>query len=81
MKKINRKKYISHKKRVCDWTYKQKFLFPFRVLKFRVKHGMVFTKVHDFISHKQSKRLEKPIPSNTRKQKEAKTILRKNSKN
>ena len=52
-------------------------MFHYRVSKFRVRHGMVLPKVHDFISHKQSKRLEKPIPSNTRKQNEAKNDFEK----
>ena len=47
------------KKLYCDWTDKKKFFIHYRVLKFFVRLSMVINKVHEVISFKQSKWLEK----------------------
>ena len=44
---------------ICDWTDKKKYLIHYRMLKFFVVHGMIIDKVHEIISFKQSKWLEK----------------------
>ena len=59
-----------HKKIVvvnCDWTDKKRYLVQYRLLKFYMRHGMVIEKVHDVISFKQSKWLEKYINFITQK--------------
>ena len=55
MKKIKPKKYTEHKKLICDWTDKTKFLIHYRMLKVYVRHGMVFVDVHEVISFKHNK--------------------------
>ena len=67
MKRIKPKNYVSHKKLICDWTDKKNYLVFYRVLKFYVRHGMIFDKVHSVISFKQSKWLEKYIDFNAQK--------------
>ena len=59
--------YVKCKKLICDWTDKQKYLVHYRLLKFYVKHGMEIMKVHEVISFKQKKWLEKYIDYNTQK--------------
>ena len=59
MNKIKPTNYISHKKLICDWTDKKNYLIHYRMLKFYVRHGMVVEKIHEIISFKQSKWLEK----------------------
>ena len=68
MKRIKPKIYLSHEKLICDWTDKKKYLIHYRLLKFYVKHGM---KVHEIISFKQSKWLEKYINFNTQRRNQA----------
>ena len=51
--------YTETKKSICDWTDKKKYLIHYRMFKFYNKHGMVVDKIHEIISFKQSKRLEK----------------------
>ena len=53
------KTYTQNKKLKCDWTNKKKYFIHNRMLKFYVRHGLVADKVHDIISFKQSKWLEK----------------------
>ena len=60
--------YVKCKKLICDWTDKQKYLVHYRLLKFYVKHGMEITKVHEVISFKQKKWLEKYLDYNTQRQ-------------
>ena len=67
MKLIMPENYISHKKLFCDWSYKEKYLIHYRMLKFYVRHGIKIKQVHRVISFKQSKWLEKYIYSNTQK--------------
>ena len=71
MQKIIPRNYISHNKSICDWTDKKKYLIHYRVLKFYVRHGMLLDNVHDVISFKQSKWLEKYIIFNTQKRNQA----------
>ena len=51
------------------------------MLKFYIRHGMLVDKIHERISFKQSKWLEKYISFNTQKRNKAKMILKKTSKN
>ena len=44
---------------ICDWSDKKNFSVHYRLLKFYVRHGMVVDKIHEIISIKQSKWLEK----------------------
>ena len=67
MNKIKPKNNTKSKKLICDWTDKKKYLIHYRTLKFYVRHGMVVEKIHEIISFKQSKWLEKYISFNTQK--------------
>ena len=71
MKSILPKNYVSHKKLICDWTDKKNYLVHYRMLKFYIRHGMKVNKVHNVISFKQSKWLEKYIDFNTQKRNQA----------
>ena len=53
--------YIQTSKLICDWSDKKNYLIHYRLLKFYVRHGMKVDKVHDIISFKQSRWLEKYI--------------------
>ena len=66
MKKIKPENYTTSKNLICDWT-DEKYLIHYRMLKFYVRHGMVVEKIHEIISFKQSKWLEKYISFNTKK--------------
>ena len=81
MKKLQPKKYTKSKKLICDWTDKKKYLTQYRVLEFHVRHGMVIEKIHEIISFKQSRWLEKYISFNTQKRNRAKINLEKTSLN
>ena len=67
MNKIQPKNYTKSKKLICDWTDKKNYLFNYRILKFYVRHGMIVDKIHEIISFKQSKWLEKYITFITQK--------------
>ena len=69
MGKINPNKYIPHKKLVCDWTDKKKYLIQYRMLKFYVRFELVVEKIHEIFSFKQSKWLKMYISFNTQKRK------------
>ena len=71
MKSIMSENYVSHKKLIFDWTDQKNYLIHYRMLKFYVRHGMKIKKVHNVISFKQSKWLEKYIAFNTRKRNQA----------
>ena len=77
MKKIKPKNYTKSKKLICDWTDKKKYLIHYRMLKFYVRHGMVVEKIHEIISFKQSRWLEKYISFNTQKRNRAKNDFEK----
>ena len=59
MKEILPGTYTQNKKMICDWSDKKNYLTHYRMLKFYVTHGMEVVKVHNIISFKQSKWLEK----------------------
>ena len=61
MKEIIPDTYTQTKKLICDWSDKKKYLIQYRMLKFYVRHGMEVDKVHEILSFKQSKWLEKYI--------------------
>ena len=67
----------NQKKLVCDWTDKKKYLIHYRMLKIYVRHGMIVEKIHEIISFKQSKWLEKYTSFNTQKRNKAKNDLEK----
>ena len=71
MKKIKPEKYTKSKKLIRDWTDKKKYLILYRMLKFYVSHGMVVAKIHEIISFKQSRWLEKYIAFDTKKTKQS----------
>ena len=71
MKKLKSKSYIPHKKLNWDWTDKKRYLILYIILKFYVRHAMVVDKVHEIISIKQSKWLERYLNFNTQKKNQA----------
>ena len=77
MKEIKPVTCIQTKKLICDWSDKKNYLIHYRMLKFYIRHGMVVDKVHNIISFKQSKWLEKYISFNTQKRNEAKNDFEK----
>ena len=72
MKSIKPENYTKSKKLICDWTDKKKYLIHYRMLKFYVRHGMIVEKIHEIISFKKIKWLEKYISFNTQKRNRAK---------
>ena len=77
MNKIKHKISTKSRKLICDWTDKKKYLIHYRMLKFYVRQGMVVEKIHEIISFKQSKWLEKYISFNTQKRNKAKNDFEK----
>ena len=71
MKEIRPDTYVQTKKLICDWSDKKNCLIHYRMLKFYVRHGMIVDKVHDIISFRQSRWLEKYITFNTQKRNQA----------
>ena len=63
--------YIQTSKLICDWSDKKNCLVPYRMLKFYIRYGMIVHKVHDIISFRQSRWLEKNISFNTQKRNKA----------
>ena len=63
--------YIQTKKLICDWSDKKNYLVHYRMLKFYLRHGMIVDKVHNIISFKQSRWLEKYKNFNTQKRNQA----------
>ena len=51
--------YTQSKKLICDWTDKKNYLIHYRMLKVYLRHGMIVDKVHEIISFRHSKWLEK----------------------
>ena len=66
MKEIKPGTYTQTKKLICDWSDKKNYLVHCRMLQFYDRHGMVVDRVHEVISFKQCKWLEKYISFNTR---------------
>ena len=77
MKEIKPDTYIQTSKLICDWSDKKKYLVHYRMLNFYVRHGMIVDKVHNVISFKQSRWLEKYISFNTQKRNKAKNDFEK----
>ena len=77
MNSIKPENYTKSNKLICDWTDKKKYLIHFRMLKFYVRHGMIVEKIHEIISFKQSRWLEKYISFNTQKRNKAKNDFEK----
>ena len=77
MKQIQPKNYISHKKLLCDWTDKKEYSIHYRMLKFYVTHAMVVDKLHEVISFKPSKWLEKHMNFEIQKQNKARNDFKK----
>ena len=71
MKQLKPLNYVKSKKLICDWTDKKNCLVHYRMLKIYVRHGMVVEQIHEIISFKQSKWLEKYINFNTQKRNKA----------
>ena len=78
MKTLKPKNYIKVQKLICDWTAKKNYLVHYRMLKFYVRHGMIVERIHDVISFKQSKWLEKNINFKTLKKNQALNDFEKN---
>ena len=62
---------------ICDWSDKKNYVVDYRMLKFYIRHGMVVDKIHNIISFKQSRWLEKFISFNTQKRNKAKNDFEK----
>ena len=71
MNEMKPKKYTQNKKLVCDRTDKKKLLPHHRMLEFYLRPGMIFDKVHEIISFKQSNCLEKYIKFKTQRRNRA----------
>ena len=71
MKEIKPDTYIQTKKLICDFSDKKNYLVHYRMLRFYVRHGMIVDKVHNIISFRQSRWLEKYISFNTQKRNQA----------
>ena len=77
IKEIKPDTYIQSSKLICDWSDKKNYLIHYRMLKFYIKHGMIIDKVHNIISFKQSKWLDKYISFNRQKRNKAKNDFEK----
>ena len=71
MKEIKPDTYKQTSKLICDWCDKKNYLIHYRMLKFYVRHGMIVDKVHEIISIKQSRWLERYINFITQKRNQA----------
>ena len=71
MKTIKPDTYTQTKKLICDWSDKKNYLVHYRMLNFYIRYGMVGYKVHEIISFKQNKWLEKFISFKTQKRNQA----------
>ena len=71
MKEIKPDTYIQTKKLICDCSDKKNYLVHYRMLKFYLRNGMIVDKVHNIISFKQSRWLEKYRNFNTQKRNQA----------
>ena len=77
MKKIQAKNFTKSKKLTCDWTDKKTYLIHYRFLKFFVRHRVIVDKIHEIISIKQSRLLEKYKIFKTQKRNRAKNDFEK----
>ena len=71
MKEIKPDTYIQNKNLICDFSNKKNYLTHYRLLKFYIRHGMIVDKVHNIISFKQRRWLDKYINFNTQKRNQA----------
>ena len=71
MKEILPDTYTQTKKLICDWSDKKNYLVHYRMLKFYLRHGMIVDKVHNIISFRQSRWLEKYNNFKTQKRNQA----------
>ena len=77
MKKIKPDTYFQTKKLICNRSDKKTYLIHYRMLRFYVRHGTIIDKIHEIISFRQSKSLEKYINFNTQKRNQAVNHLEK----
>ena len=70
-KEIKPDTYVQTSKLICDWSDEKNYLIHYRMLKFYIRHDMIVDKVHEIISFKQSKWLEKYINFTTQKRNQA----------
>ena len=59
IKRIKPDENTQNLKILCDWTDKKKYFIHYSILNFFVSYGMVVDEVHEIISVRQSKCLEK----------------------
>ena len=71
MNEIKPDTYTQTSKLICDWSDKKNYLIHYRMLKFYIRQGMIVDKVHEIISFKQSRWLEKYINFITQKRNQA----------
>ena len=81
MKEIKPDTHIQTSNLICDWSDKKNYLIHYTTLKFYFSHGMIVDKVHNIISFKQSKWLEKYINFNTQNRNQAINDFEKTSTN
>ena len=62
---------------ISDWSDKKKYLIHYRMLNIYIRHGMIVDKLHNVISFKQNRWLEKYISFNTQKRNKAKNDFEK----
>ena len=77
MNEIKPDTYAKTKKLICDWSDKKNYLVHYRMLKFYVRHGMIDDKLHETISYKQRRWLEKYLNFTTQKRNDAKNDFEK----
>ena len=77
MNEIKPDTFIQSSKLICDWSDKKNYLIHYRMLKFYIRHGMIVDKVHNIISFRQSRWLEKYINFNTQRRNKAKNDFEK----
>ena len=65
MNKIKPGHYTQNSYLISDWTDKNKYFVHYSMLKLYVRHGMIVDKIHELISFKQRKWLQKYVSSNT----------------
>ena len=71
MKEIIPDTYTQNKKLIYDWSDEKNYFINYRMLKFYVRYGIIVDKVHDIISFRQSRWLEKYVNFNTQKRNQA----------
>ena len=77
MKEIKPDIYIQSSKLICDWSDKKNYLIHYRMLKFFIRHGMIIDKIHNIISFRQNRWLEKYKSFITQKRNKAKNNFEK----